>query len=144
MEGATLFQEDPLGRSPGWSRTTTHSLVHSKLRDIYSLQSTRGTVGGGKGGNTQWVSMEAWGKHTNHTQTLPHCDSMKQFKIFFPFFCLKIFVSVAVKSAREEKQNKGNVLQVSSLLLGLVPTLTNKAVWLLLTRAFFISQTKRR
>lgn len=89
--------------------------------------------------------MEAWRKHTNLTQTLPHCDFMKQFKIFFPLsFCLKIFVSVAVKSAREENQNRVNVLQVSSLLLGLVPTPTNKAVWLLLTRAFFISQTKRR
>lgn len=140
MEGATLSQEDPLGRSPGLSRTTTHSFTQSP--GTYGLQSTCGTVG--RGGDKYPVGIHGGlGKHTNLTQTLPHCDSTKQFKIFFPFFCLKIFVSVAVKSAREGKTKQRECVAGKQPAVGLGPTLTNKAVWLLLTRAFFISQTKR-
>lgn len=71
MQHAISSKEDPLGRSAGQRGTTIHSLTQNSWTLTVSSQH----VGLWGGTNTQWgVSTEAWGKHTNVTVPLPHCE----------------------------------------------------------------------
>lgn len=104
---------------PAWDH---HSLTHSELVDIYSLQSTCGTVGGTNTQGYPWRPGE-------NTQTLPRrlCpisprstvpEFMRQFKIFFSFVSK---YSSLTPQYRSERKNKGNAFQVSGLLVWLCP-----------------------